>query len=77
MMTQVELDAWFLQKVSLIASGFGCKIVDIDLNKRIVNIEGPKDKEFICAHTIGIQVEEYLKDKEREELITTLKGWPI
>lgn len=46
----------FFSLVSTIVSQHGCLLVDIDVDKRIVNITGPSESEYACA----VELEEIL-----------------
>ena len=46
----------FFSLVSTIASKHACRLVDIDVDKRIVNIAGPSESEYACA----VELEEIL-----------------
>ena len=46
----------FFSLVSTIADKHGCLLVDIDIDKRIINIAGPSESEYACA----IELEEIL-----------------
>ena len=46
----------FFSLVSTIASQHACRLVDIDVDKRIVNIAGPSESEYACA----VELEEIL-----------------
>ena len=46
----------FFSLVSTIASQHSCRLVDIDFDKRIINIAGPSESEHACA----IELEEIL-----------------
>jgi len=39
----------FFSLVSTIASKHGCLLVDIDVDKCIINIAGPSESEYVCA----------------------------
>jgi len=39
----------FFSLVSTIASQHGCRLVDIDVDKQIINIAGPSESEYACA----------------------------
>jgi hypothetical protein len=47
----------FINIISLIASRHGCRIVDIDLAKRIINLDGPPESEMACF----LEIEEILR----------------
>lgn len=43
----------FMQIVSLIAANYGCKVLDVDLDKRLINISGPtKEREIECGDAL-------------------------
>ena len=46
----------FFSLLSTIASKHGCRLVDIDADKRIVKIAGPSESEYACA----VELEEIL-----------------
>jgi hypothetical protein len=46
---QTPADDHVLGLVSQIVAKHGCKIVEIDLENHILNIEGPEDKQVECA----------------------------
>ncbi|MDL2122448.1 MAG: hypothetical protein LWX51_05035 [Deltaproteobacteria bacterium] len=46
----------FFSLVSTIAGKHGCLLVDIDVDKRIINIAGPSESEYACA----VELEEIL-----------------
>ena len=43
----------FLTLVKNIVEKHGCKIVDFDLQKRILNIEGPEEAQEKCATALS------------------------
>jgi hypothetical protein len=46
-------DSQVLTLIKDIAADNGCRIVDIDLENQIINIEGPEDAKIQCAVDIG------------------------
>jgi len=56
----LQEDISFLQIVSTVTSQFGCSILDVDLEERVVSITCPggKEQEVECAMAIGEILEE-------------------
>ena len=52
----------FFSLVSTIASQHGCRLVDIDIDKRIINVAGPSESECACALELGEILEQYTAD---------------
>lgn len=46
-------DSQLLTLINSIVLNHGCRIIDIDIEKRIINIEGPEDAKVRCAMAIG------------------------
>ena len=46
-------DSQVLTLIKDIVANNGCRIVDIDLENQIINIEGPEDAKIQCAVDIG------------------------
>jgi len=57
----------FINTISLIASKHGCRIVDIDLAKRIVNFEGPPEAEMACILELEEVFRKYIENKDPAE----------
>ena len=53
--------------ISLIASKHGCRIVDIDLAKRIINFEGPPEAEIACILELEEVLGKYMEDTKPSE----------
>ena len=51
-MTELS-DAQVLTVVQNVVEKHGCKIVDFDVDKKIINLEGPEDAEADCARAIA------------------------
>ena len=49
----------FFSLVSTIASKHDCRLVDIDVDKRIINIAGPSESEYACAVELVEILEQY------------------
>ena len=58
MLTKGLTEKEFINIISLIASRYGCRIVDIDLAKRIINLDGPPEAEMACI----LELEKILRD---------------
>ena len=43
----------FINMVKLTAENHGCRIVDFDLEKHIINLDGPDDAVDACARAIA------------------------
>lgn len=68
----------FASLANIIIETHGCRAVLIDFENRIINIEGPKDKELECIIALADQLGEYIGEPpEKKEYVTTLKGWPV
>ena len=67
----------FFSLVSTIASQHGCRLVDIDVKKRIINIAGPSESEYSCAVELGEILEQYTADPlpAESEAIENCLGW--
>ncbi|MGB5619714.1 MAG: hypothetical protein WBM78_22950 [Desulfobacterales bacterium] len=50
-MTELN-DAQLLTVVQNVVEKYGCKIVDFDFDKKIINLEGPEDAKADCARAI-------------------------
>ena len=50
-MTELN-DAQMLTVVQNVVEKYGCKISDFDLEKKIINLEGPEDAKADCARAI-------------------------
>jgi len=57
----------FINTISLIASKHGCRIVDIDLAKHIVNFEGPPEAEMACILELEEVFRKYIENKDPAE----------
>ena len=57
----------FINTISLIASRHGCRIVDIDLAKRIINLDGPPESEMACILEIEKVLREYIENTDPSE----------
>ncbi len=53
--------------ISLIASRHGCRIVDIDLAKRIINLDGPPESEMACILELDEVFREYTGNTDPAE----------
>jgi hypothetical protein len=51
-MTELN-DAQLLTVVQNVVEKHGCKIVDFDVDKKIINLEGPEDAKADCARAIA------------------------
>ena len=56
----VDLEAQFLTAVRLITDQFGCKIIEIDFNKHVIDIDCPDDVETDCAMKLAEVFDKYL-----------------
>jgi hypothetical protein len=78
-MLSTELtEEMFINAVSIIASDHGCRIVDIDLEKRIINLEGPAESEISCAIEIENALDKYVEDPlpaNNEYMENNYYGW--
>ncbi len=43
----------FVSMVSLLAERHGCKIIDIDFDNRVLNLDGPDDAVAACAQALA------------------------
>jgi hypothetical protein len=57
----------FFSLVSTIASKHDCRLVDIDVDKRIINIAGPSESEYACAVELVEILEQYTADPHPSE----------
>ncbi|MBA3017859.1 MAG: hypothetical protein KKH20_04450 [Proteobacteria bacterium] len=57
----------FINTISLIASKHGCRIVDIDLAKRIINLDGPPEAEMACILELEEALRKYMEDTKPSE----------
>ncbi len=57
----------FFSLVSTIASKHACRLVDIDVDKRIVNIVGPSESEYACAVELDEILGQYTADPHLSE----------
>ncbi len=57
----------FINTISLIASRHGCRIVDIDLAKRIINLDGPSESEMACILELEEVLRKYIENKDPAE----------
>ncbi len=57
----------FITTISLIASRHGCRIVDIDLAKRIINLDGPPEAEMACILELEKVLREYTGNTDPAE----------
>ena len=57
----------FFSLVSSIASQHGCRLVDIDIDKRIINIAGPSEAEYACAVKLEEILGQYTADPHSSE----------
>ena len=53
-----------INAVSIIASSYGCRIVDIDFANHIINLAGSPESEISCAVEIEKVLGEYLEDAQ-------------
>ena len=67
----------FFSLVSTVASQHGCQLVDIDVDKRVINIAGPLESEYACALELGEILEQYTADPCPSEFGATdnYLGW--
>jgi hypothetical protein len=67
----------FFSLVSTIASKHGCRLVDIDVDKWIINITGPSESEYACAVELDEILEQYAADQHPSEFgaIENYPGW--
>ena len=54
-------DSHFLTMAHMIAERNKCKIMDIDMEKRVLHINGPKENQMICIMEIVEAFETYLE----------------
>jgi len=64
----------FINTISLIASRHGCRIVDIDLVKRIIDLDGPPESEMACILEIEKVLREYIENTDPSENDAS-NGW--
>ena len=57
----------FINTISLIASRHGCRILDIDLVKRILDLDGPPESEMACILEIEKVLREYIENTDLSE----------
>ena len=57
----------FFSLASTIASQHGCRLVDIDVDKRIINITGPSELEYACAVELEEILGQYTADPHLSE----------
>ena len=57
----------FFSLVSTIASKHGCLLVDIDVDKGIINIAGPSESEYTCALELEEILGQYMADPQPSE----------
>jgi hypothetical protein len=50
-MTELS-DAQVLTIVKNVVDKYGCRIVDVDLDQKTINLEGPEDAKADCARAI-------------------------
>lgn len=55
-------EAQFFSLISTITSQHACQILNIDVNKKIINITGPSGSEAACAIQLEKILGEYLID---------------
>ena len=60
----------FFSLVSTIVSQHGCRLVDIDIDKRIINIAGPSESEYVCAVELEEILGQYTTDPHPSEFGT-------
>jgi len=67
----------FFSLVSTIASQHGCRLLDIDVDKRIINIAGPPESESACAIELDEILGQYAADPKPSEFGATdnYLGW--
>ncbi len=53
-----------INAISIIASSYGCRIVDIDFANHTINLEGSPESEISCAVEIEKVLGEYLEDAQ-------------
>ena len=78
MLSKGLTEEMFINAVSIIASNYGCRIVDIDLSKRIINLEGPVESEISCAIEIEKVLGKYVEDPlpvKNENMENNYYGW--
>ena len=57
----------FFSLVSTITSQHGCRLVDIDIDKRIIKIVGPSESEYACAVELEEILGQYTADPHSSE----------
>ncbi len=57
----------FFSLVSTIAGKHGCLLLDIDVDKRIINIAGHPESEYACAAELEKILEQYMADPHPSE----------
>ena len=57
-----DKDSAFLYSVSVVADMYGCYISKIDIEKRILEIEGPEDMQVKCATVLEKLFKKYLAE---------------
>ena len=57
----------FINIISLIASKHGCRIVGIDLSKRIINLDGLPESEKACILELEEVLREYMANQQPAE----------
>ena len=67
----------FFSLVSTITSQHGCRLVDIDVDKHIINIVGPPESEYACAAELEEILGQYTADQHASEFGATENylGW--
>jgi hypothetical protein len=46
-------DTTFINLIKMTAENHGCSIVDLDLDRRIINLDGPDEAVSLCARAIA------------------------
>jgi hypothetical protein len=57
----------FINIISSIASKHGCRILNIDLPKRIIDLDGPPESEIACILELEEALRKYTGDKDSAE----------
>ncbi|MBW2606115.1 MAG: hypothetical protein JRD05_00620 [Deltaproteobacteria bacterium] len=56
----------FFSTVSLIASKHGCRIVDINMDRHIIEFKGPTENEMACSMELDNALHKYIAPREIE-----------
>jgi hypothetical protein len=52
-MLENQEDTNMLNMVKMIVERHGCKLVDVDFEKHLINIEGPEENQANCARALS------------------------